>query len=162
MIENDRKRILLFFLYSRNCLRYREKGSRATQAQVLDSSQPGFMSMKHRCYVLCIMNWPQSYSSVGQSATLIMWRSAVQVCLGLLLWNVWCWMSNAEFNNLHSSFLILPGGLAQLARAPALQAGGQRFESVILHRWTSQCMLKRASWRFHTIFDILTQAKTVK
>ena len=27
------------------------------------------------------------------------------------------------------------GGLAQLARAPALQAGGQRFESVILHRY---------------------------
>ena len=27
----------------------------------------------------------------------------------------------------------LYGGLAQLARAPALQAGGQRFESVILH-----------------------------
>ena len=25
------------------------------------------------------------------------------------------------------------GGLAQLARAPALQAGGRRFESVILH-----------------------------
>ena len=25
------------------------------------------------------------------------------------------------------------GGIAQLARAPALQAGGQRFESVILH-----------------------------
>ena len=25
----------------------------------------------------------QSYSSVGQSATLIMWRSAVQLCLGL-------------------------------------------------------------------------------
>ena len=30
------------------------------------------------------------------------------------------------------------GGLAQLARAPALQAGGQRFESVILHM-TSGC-----------------------
>ena len=29
------------------------------------------------------------------------------------------------------------GGLAQLARAPALQAGGQRFESVILHTVTS-------------------------
>ncbi len=29
--------------------------------------------------------------------------------------------------------LSLSGGLAQLARAPALQAGGQRFESVILH-----------------------------
>ena len=28
---------------------------------------------------------------------------------------------------------LLKGGLAQLARAPALQAGGQRFESVILH-----------------------------
>ena len=58
--------------------------------------------------------WPdrESYSSVGQSATLIMWRSAVQLCLGL----------RPE------------GGLAQLARAPALQAGGQRFESVILHR----------------------------
>ena len=28
---------------------------------------------------------------------------------------------------------IFEGGLAQLARAPALQAGGQRFESVILH-----------------------------
>ena len=43
-----------------------------------------------------------------------MWRSAVQVCLGL----------PSEKTN---------GGLAQLARAPALQAGGQRFESVILH-----------------------------
>ena len=28
---------------------------------------------------------------------------------------------------------IILGGLAQLARAPALHAGGQRFESVILH-----------------------------
>ena len=28
---------------------------------------------------------------------------------------------------------IVFGGLAQLARAPALHAGGQRFESVILH-----------------------------
>ena len=28
---------------------------------------------------------------------------------------------------------LLHGGLAQLARAPALHAGGQRFESVILH-----------------------------
>ena len=28
---------------------------------------------------------------------------------------------------------MIHGGLAQLARAPALQAGGQRFESVILH-----------------------------
>ena len=43
-----------------------------------------------------------------------MWRSAVQLCLGL-----------REKRK---------GGLAQLARAPALQAGGQRFESVILHK----------------------------
>jgi hypothetical protein len=45
-----------------------------------------------------------------------MWRSAVQLCLGL-----------------HRRVCAALGGLAQLARAPALQAGGQRFESVILH-----------------------------
>ena len=44
----------------------------------------------------------------------------------------------------------LYGGLAQLARAPALQAGGQRFESVILHE----------SLFGIEIFDILTH-KTV-
>ena len=33
----------------------------------------------------------------------------------------------------NSKLKIHSGGLAQLARAPALQAGGQRFESVILH-----------------------------
>ena len=32
------------------------------------------------------------------------------------------------------------GGLAQLARAPALQAGGQRFESVILHEFVRKRM----------------------
>ena len=60
-----------------------------------------------------------------------MWRSAVQVCLGLR--NV------KQTSILHSSLLILHynGGLAQLARAPALQAGGQRFESVILHTFQS-------------------------
>ena len=42
------------------------------------------------------------------------------------------------------------GGLAQLARAPALQAGGQRFESVILHYPHYE----------EEIFDILTH-KTV-
>ena len=48
------------------------------------------------------------------------------------------------------------GGLAQLARAPALQAGGQRFESVILHNpepdTTEGVYLEE-------IFDILTQAR---
>ena len=46
-------------------------------------------------------------------------------------------MSNASLIS-HFSLLISDGvrfgGLAQLARAPALQAGGQRFESVILHQ----------------------------
>ena len=63
----------------------------------------------------------ESHSSVGQSATLIMWRSAVQVCLGLRMYRH---LGRAR---------VFRGGLAQLARAPALQAGGQRFESVILH-----------------------------
>ena len=66
-----------------------------------------------------------------------MWRSAVQVCLGL--------HPNFSFEipRLYTYFYMSEddsydtdrgyGGLAQLARAPALQAGGQRFESVILH-----------------------------
>ena len=36
--------------------------------------------------------------------------------------------------NIHT-FASAFGGLAQLARAPALQAGGRRFDSDILHRW---------------------------
>ena len=56
-----------------------------------------------------------------------MWRSAVQVCLGLL----------STFTPDH--YL---GGLAQLARAPALQAGGQRFESVILHTERQEAEVK--------------------
>ena len=34
------------------------------------------------------------------------------------------------------------GGLAQLARAPALHAGGQRFDSVILHKLEEQVSKK--------------------
>ena len=58
-------------------------------------------------------------------------------------------------------FLGHLGGLAQLARAPALQAGGHRFESDILHycgiyfsKFTIFGYIIAAS-----IFDILTQAK---
>ena len=40
------------------------------------------------------------------------------------------------------------GGLAQLARAPALQAGGQRFESVILHT--------KGKGRYEVIFYLFT------
>ena len=53
-----------------------------------------------------------------------MWRSAVQVCLGLLV--------SQEVLTSH----LLPlnyGGLAQLARALAWHARGHRFESDILH-----------------------------
>ena len=53
-----------------------------------------------------------------------MWRSAVQVCQGLR-------GSSAPHPGRLCGTTF--GGLAQLARAPALQAGGQRFESVILH-----------------------------
>ena len=61
-----------------------------------------------------------------------------------------CTQVQNENLGLHS----INGGLAQLARAPALQAGGQRFESVILH-------LGRKSNRVGLeIFDILTH-KTV-
>ena len=56
-----------------------------------------------------------------------MWRSAVQVCLGLHIADRQC--ASRWFSRTFVSY----GGLAQLARAPALQAGGQRFESVILH-----------------------------
>ena len=62
-------------------------------------------------------------------------------------------------------FLSL-GGLAQLARAPALQAGGQRFESVILHylgvgfRSADECGSKFFTLHLKEIFDILTH-KTV-
>ena len=41
-------------------------------------------------------------------------------------------LKSSIFQFFNFSILSL-GGLAQLARAPALQAGGQRFESVILH-----------------------------
>ena len=66
-----------------------------------------------------------------------MWRSAVQVCLGLhpnfsfeiLRPYTYFYMSEQDSYDTDRGY----GGLAQLARAPALQAGGQRFESVILH-----------------------------
>ena len=67
-----------------------------------------------------------------------------------------------------------PGGLAQLARAPALHAGGQRFESVILHPGKGGKERNKETWankrdpyssfyilHFQKIFDILTQDKTV-
>ena len=56
-----------------------------------------------------------------------MWGSAVQVCSGLL--------HAATPQDTTQAGTSLHGGLAQLARAPALQAGGQRFESVILHKF---------------------------
>ena len=64
-----------------------------------------------------------------------------------------------------SPVILSFGGLAQLARAPALQAGGQRFESVILHDFVrkriDEVNPSPTLGRSHTeIFDILTH-KTV-
>jgi hypothetical protein len=39
-----------------------------------------------------------------------------------------------------------PGGLAQLARAPALHAGGHRFESDILHQNKKNNRSRRSNW----------------
>ena len=53
-----------------------------------------------------------------------------------------------EKRNLKSEFYNLRlknGGLAQLARAPALHAGGQRFDSVILHKPKGQISKKKKS-----------------
>src|SRR5687767_272117 len=38
-----------------------------------------------------------------------------------------------------------PGGVAQLARAPALQAGGRGFESHRLHHRTSACVISTST-----------------
>ena len=48
----------------------------------------------------------------------------------------------------------IPGGLAQLARAPALHAGGQRFDSVILHYYlmliiSRSCIVKGYIVKFY-------------
>ena len=57
------------------------------------------------------------------------------------------------------------GGLAQLARAPALQAGGQRFESVILHfaarlpRLFFDILIKQKKKRHETRLIIEVQLK---
>ena len=88
-----------------------------------------------------------------------MWRSAVQVCLGLHIaeGNV------HQVSNRLGLHLTREGGLAQLARAPALQAGGQRFESVILHQVYGRPLKFNVScFMFNVleIFDILTH-KTV-
>ena len=42
----------------------------------------------------------------------------------------------------------LEGGLAQLARAPALQAGGHRFDSDILHELKLKLRTRRVSRKF--------------
>ena len=71
-------------------------------------------------------------------------------------------------SSLPGTTFLSSGGLAQLARAPALQAGGQRFESVILHDENrigeanpnldtgAKAMMSCGS---QEIFDILTQAR---
>ena len=76
------------------------------------------------------------------------------------------WVINYELSIINYSS---HGGLAQLARAPALQAGGQRFESVILHLSVGilvfsrfRCFVLRfvlSGYPMESFFDILTQAR---
>ena len=80
-----------------------------------------------------------------------MWRSAVQVCLGLLI-------GESQCSKGFKAWDYKLGGLAQLARAPALQAGGQRFESVILHRVDGH-VIRYMTMNRQTIFDMLLQTK---
>ncbi len=49
------------------------------------------------------------------------------------------------------------GGLAQLARAPALQAGGQRFESVILHTKVWECVMDERKRVNHSKFSTIRE-----
>ena len=54
------------------------------------------------------------------------------------------------------------GGLAQLARAPALQAGGHRFDSDILHTRTDGVRSKKmAPWRIAQRFDAEKQRSSL-
>ena len=92
-----------------------------------------------------------------------MWRSAVQVCLGLHIAERQCELRLKIKPGTTISLRF--GGLAQLARAPALQAGGQRFESVILHysgefEGKGNHIFHLSSLIWKEIFDILTH-KTV-
>jgi hypothetical protein len=59
--------------------------------------------------------------------------------------------------------LIEEGGLAQLARAPALHAGGQRFESVILHETQEKTYhVQRNTYNWDKFIDILEEVKSRK
>ena len=58
-----------------------------------------------------------------------------------------CYQAIIKFN--YSLFTIsysfeqqIYGGVAQLARAPALQAGGQEFDSPQLHHFKQKCLKK--------------------
>ena len=97
--------------------------------------------------VLLITHHPllikESRSSAGQSATLIMQRSAVRACPRLLINRRQMLDTRSQIEtpqgfNLKSKIYHLKsntsGELAQLARAPALHAGGQGFDSLILHK----------------------------
>ena len=54
--------------------------------------------------------------------------------------------------------LLYYGGLAQMARALALQAGGQRFESVILHTKKNVRLRCRALFSL-TVIDVISAVK---
>ena len=75
--------------------------------------------------------------------------------------DTWCWREDVGRRPSSVRHRLSCGGLAQLARAPALQAGGQRFESVILHHPVPfDCALCIVNCALEEFFDILTH-KTV-
>ena len=101
-----------------------------------------------------------------------MWRSAVQLCAGLQ--RKLSTDETFETSKFFQPSLSDHGGLAQLARAPALQAGGQRFESVILHcgfgmertnvsdnPLTREVDKPKECERIQAIFDVLTNVEAM-
>ena len=54
------------------------------------------------------------------------------------------------------------GGLAQLARAPALHAGGQRFESVILHKKRLDKRFNHCSFKLDVGFTGVVNARKIE
>ena len=78
----------------------------------------------------------RAFSSAGQSARLISVRSLVRSQEGppvrLTIWDCRLWIVQSSIQNHQSA--IRSWGCSSDGRAPALQAGGQRFDSAHLHQ----------------------------
>lgn len=136
---------LVFYLVD-----YIYKNTKPTRNQYQRERDYEFYIMNFGLYSKSMIQNPElmkSRSSAGQSATLIMQRSAVRACPRLLIKGMY--QVQRKLYNVGKATLIhytfyfiqntlpLEGELAQLARAPALHAGGQGFDSLILHSFVS-------------------------